>query len=173
MELWKDIEGYEGFYKISNYGNVYGIKHKKLLKPSQSDKGKGWYYQVSLYKPKQKPKTVLIHRLVGQAFIDNPNNYATINHKDGNKENSHVDNLEWCTPSQNTQHMYDLLGFKAPISKQVKQIDKVTNKVIRVFDSCADAVKTLNKNYASKSNINACARGERKTAFGYKWEFIN
>ena len=110
QEVWKDIEGYEGKYQVSNYGNVRslmyhntkGIKRISLLKPATDNRG---YFRCALSK-NNILKTYKVHRLVAQAFIPNPNNYPQINHIDGNKKNNNAENLEWCTNSVNQIHAY-------------------------------------------------------------------
>ena len=97
MELWKDIEGFDG-YQISTWGNVR--HHGKSIKPYYNHKG---YLKASLYKNGVNHKK-RINRLVAQAFIPNPNNYPQVNHKDGNKENNSVTNLEWVTGEMNIEH---------------------------------------------------------------------
>ena len=112
-EIWKDIEGYEGLYQVSNKGRVKSLKRKicsnsnhkyntlseKLLKLS----GGGKYIQVILCKD-GKTSAKLVHRLVAQAFIPNPNNLPCVNHKDENKKNNDVRNLEWCTYKYNNEY---------------------------------------------------------------------
>lgn len=98
--IWKDIPEYEGLYKISNYGEIYSTYSNKLLKPRLDKDG---YAQVTLYKNHQ-PKTLRIHRLVAITYIPNPNNYSCVNHKDENKKNNAVDNLEWCTIKYNNNY---------------------------------------------------------------------
>lgn len=102
MEIFKDIQGLEGQYQISNLGNVKSLKRNKLLKPDVADKG---YKRVSLSND-GKVTRYLIHRLVAEAFIDNPDNKPFINHKDNNPRNNHVSNLEWCTHSENMIHAH-------------------------------------------------------------------
>lgn len=110
QEIWKDIEGYEGKYQVSNFGNVRslmyhnakGIKRISLLKPATDACG---YFRCALSK-NNILTTYKVHRLVAQAFIPNPNNYPQINHIDGNKKNNNVENLEWCTNSMNQVHAY-------------------------------------------------------------------
>ena len=107
-EVWKDIEGYEGLYQVSNLGRVKGIndymkyKSGRILTQYLMDRGKG-YYKVWLYK-NTKRKMCYVHRLVAQAFIPNPNNYPDINHKDENSRNNVVENLEWCTEAYNMSY---------------------------------------------------------------------
>lgn len=97
----KKIEGYEN-YSISEDGRVYNTKFGRNIKHNLNSIG---YSRVSLSN-KGKQKQLLVHRLVAQAFIPNPNNLPEVNHKDGNKRNNNVDNLEWTTRSENEEHAY-------------------------------------------------------------------
>lgn len=103
-ELWKDIEGFEGLYQVSNLGNVKSLKRNIILKPGvvayRKTKESG-YYIVNL-----KSKPFYIHRLVAEAFIPNSENKPQINHIDCNKRNNNVKNLEWVTREENIQHAY-------------------------------------------------------------------
>lgn len=126
-EIWKDIEGYEGYYQISNYGRVkslerYKSNYSKLqLVPerilSQGTKENG-YKVIILYKD-NKGKNNYIHRLVAQAFLPNPNDLATVNHKDGNKANNHLSNLEWASYAENNRHAR-LTGLSKPRGKEIE-----------------------------------------------------
>jgi len=137
MEKWKDIEGYEGRYQISNLGKAkslnYGRTGKAQVLKTLIDSG-GYSYVV-LFK-KAKRKTNRISRLVAQAFIDNPENKLFVNHLDGNKHNNCVKNLEWCTQSENEKHAHKIglknhKGEKHPGSK-LKDIEvKVIKKLIK------------------------------------------
>jgi hypothetical protein len=102
MENWKDVPNYEGLYQISDLGRAKSLYTNKILKPSFDKFG---YARFSASKEK-KQKTLRIHRLVGELFIPNPNNLPQLNHIDGNKTNNHLDNLEWCTDSENKIHAY-------------------------------------------------------------------
>lgn len=111
-EIWKDIEGYEGLYQVSNFGEVKSLERtktngkgivkieEKILTQNITNWG---YYRVALYKNGTR-KYHRVHRLVAKAFIDNPNNKEQVNHIDGNKLNNHVSNLEWCTRLENMYH---------------------------------------------------------------------
>lgn len=101
-EEWKSVTGYEELYEVSNLGRVRNIKTHKLVMQSVVVSG---YKRVTLYK-ENKSKTKLVHRLVAEAFLPNPNNLMIVNHKDENKLNNVVTNLEWCTQSYNTTYHY-------------------------------------------------------------------
>ena len=106
-EFWKDVIGYEGLYQISNLGRAkrfYKNKSEKILKPIKGHLG----YMFYSFCKETKNKTYRIHRLVALHFIPNPNNYPEVNHIDGDKENYSIENLEWCTRSQNMKHGHTL-----------------------------------------------------------------
>lgn len=101
-EIWRDIDGYEGKYQVSNWGRVRNVKRNIIIKPYLNHKG---YEKVSLSRgTKGNTDKHRVHRLVALAFIPNPNDLPQVNHKDGNKRNNSVSNLEWCTNLQNAQH---------------------------------------------------------------------
>jgi hypothetical protein len=107
QETWKDIKNYEGLYQISTLGRIKSFprkgtyKNAKILKPYKD--GGNYYYVIGLHK-NGKRKYKAIHRLVAETFIPNPNNYPLVNHKDENKLNNCVDNLEWCTHKYNSNY---------------------------------------------------------------------
>ena len=113
MEEWRDIKGYEGLYKISSYGRVYSYHKRDTLKLNYNNKN--GYYSVKLSKS-NICKKFLVHRLVAESFIPNPNNYPQVNHKDENKQNNYVDNLEWCTAKYNCNYG----GHNEKLSKSLK-----------------------------------------------------
>lgn len=122
-EIWKDIKGYEGLYQVSNLGRVksldivdrLGRKHKSNIK-YQNDNGNG--YLIVNLKHNGKQKNHLVHRLVAEAFIENPENKKEVNHIDGDKLNNRVDNLEWVSRSENLKH-----AFKLGLNKNLKGIN--------------------------------------------------
>lgn len=124
IEEWRDVEGYEGYYQVSSLGNVRSLSREVIgrsrhnneykrntkatvLKPKRG--GNTEYLYLSLCK-NNEVKYLSIHRLVAIAFIENPFNKSEVNHKDGNKKNNSVDNLEWMTRSENLKHRYQVLG---------------------------------------------------------------
>lgn len=112
MEEWKDIKGYEGIYQVSSYGRIRSLDRiverktgnyhieGRILRQNDDTHG---YLKVNLTKHDKK-KTFKVHRLVAQAFIENPNNYECVNHKDENKQNNNIKNLEWCTKEYNNNY---------------------------------------------------------------------
>ena len=102
-EIWKDVVGYEGLYEVSSLGRVKSVKRNKILSQKHNWDG---YLRIQLWR-NNKNKYVSIHRLVAEAFIENPNTKPFINHIDGNKQNNKVDNLEWCTQKENIKHAFD------------------------------------------------------------------
>lgn len=109
LEIWKDIEGYEGLYQISSFGRAKScvhFTHKKdmILKPCLRETG---YHYINLYK-NHKGRKFYIHRLVANAFLPKINGKDVVNHKDLNKTNNNVFNLEWCTTLENIQHSWDM-----------------------------------------------------------------
>ena len=136
-EMWKAVKGYEGLYEVSDNGEIRSLDHevlnngtsvlvKGVLKRTRmKDNG---YMIVDLWKD-GKGKTHHVHRLVAQAFIDNPENKQTVNHIDGNKKNNNVNNLEWLTPSEQNLHFYEHgLKSKANIQKAVKAMQDARRK---------------------------------------------
>jgi len=102
-EIWKDVVGWEGLYQVSSFGRVKSFRKKEphLLSTCVGTHG---YCVVLLHDGKGQRKNERVHRLVAQAFIPNPNNYPYINHKDEDKTNNHVENLEWCTAEYNSNY---------------------------------------------------------------------
>ena len=137
-EEWRDVKGYEGRYFVSNLGRVKSFtrKHFRLLVPQIKWTG---YATVSLSAfPAGRVKTVFIHRLVAQAFIPNPNNKPYVNHKDGNKQNNCVDNLEWVTTEENNRHAREN-GLLASGTRHGKAV--LTEEQVRYIRENPDKLK--------------------------------
>ena len=132
MNQWKDVVGYEGLYQVNKNGQIYSLISNKTLKffyrGSRQDNK---YLVVELHKNK-KGKTISVHRIVAEAFIPNPNNLPCVNHKDGNKYNNCVDNLEWCTYSENNAHAFQT-GLKRIPRGTKSNLSKLTyNEVVEI-----------------------------------------
>ena len=177
-EEWKEIEGFNGMYLISNKGRVKSYKQRKE-KILTTHKTHGNYIIVDL-SSKGKSKSYRLHRLVAKAFIPNVDDKPDVNHIDGDKSNNCSENLEWCTKSENMQHA-SRTGLFIPYnkgkygkdchsSKKVAMLDKNTGKVIKCFESEREGALYLGKN--DKSNISSCCNKRSKTAYGYMWKFI-
>lgn len=166
METWKPIEGYEGLYEVSDQGRVKRLWYgkEKILKPQKNTCG---YLHVGLHKDGHG-KTVLIHRLVAEAFIPNPNNLETINHKDEVKTNNTVDNLEWMSKRDNDNYGTRNKRVGEALSKQVQMFDKKTGELLATFPSTREAERVTG---ISQSNISSCCNGKRKSAGGYIWRY--
>ena len=177
MEVWKDVLDYEGYYKVSNKGNVFSVERLDsrgykcggiLLRQTCDQRG---YPRVNLYKNgKMKNKTV--HRLVAEAFIPNPNNYLEINHKDEVKGNNNVENLEWCTRKYNVNHG---TGLKRSIQKRYKKVRAVNIKTGAVL-TFSSTIEAVDKGYNSV-NIGKACRGIYNTGGGHlyrghRWSYI-
>ena len=129
-EIWKDIKGYEDLYQISNYGEVKSLEKKagfstrkeKILKQHLDKDG---YVKVYLCK-NNKVKFLSVHRLIAEAFIPNPNNFPQINHKDENKQNNKIENLEWCTCKYNINYGTRTKRQKETIKNE--RSNKIVNK---------------------------------------------
>ncbi|MFT8759634.1 MAG: NUMOD4 domain-containing protein [Oenococcus oeni] len=154
MEIWKDIKNYEELYQVSNRGQIRSYKNG-LRKIQLRRDG---YVQLLLYK-KGISKMFKVHRLVAQAFISNPDNLPEINHKDEDKTNNCVDNLEWCDRSYN--NTYNSLN-KRRASSAPKAIVAIINGKRINFPSSSAAARKLG---ISTSGIHDCLRGNKKKCF--------
>lgn len=160
-EVWKDLVGYDFPYRVSNTGKLFSVYKNKLFKPQINRRG---YNCVVLYK-NGKPVTRFIHRLVAECFIE-CNNSLQVNHKDGNKQNNCVDNLEFVDDDTNRFHAY-VNGLHN--IRPVNQLDMCGN-LIKSWESATEASRTLNIN---KAHICSCCKGYRKHTGGFKWEYNN
>lgn len=171
-EIWKDIKNYEGFYQVSNLGNVRSldryVNYKKIGK--QYIKGKNLkpnnvsgYYQVLLMNNGKKAYKK-VHRLVAETFIPNPDNKPQVNHIDGNKLNNNVENLEWNTVSENILHSFYVL------KNHIKKVYRYTKsgEYIDCYPTIKEAGEKLN---VRVEDISKCCHHKRKSAGGYMWSF--
>ena len=151
-EEWKDIKGYENLYQVSNLGRIKNLKTNKTLKALIKKDG---YARVNLYK-NDEMNSIRIHRIVAETFIENPYNYKVINHKDENKQNNSVENLEWCNIEYNLQYSKN---------KPVLQYDLKGN-FIKEWNSIIEA-----KREVGDIKISECCKGKRKSAGGFVWRY--
>ena len=174
-EVWKDINEFKGYYQVSNFGRIKSLFRyakvkngfrsvpEKILKPKIDKDG---YLHVVLQKDR-KLKYLAIHRIVADTFIDNPNNLPHVNHKNENKQDNRVENLEWCTEQYNCNY-----------GNRNKKLSKSKYKAINQYSLKGDLIKEWESGISieketgfNKKNISACCRGVRKTAYGYIWKF--
>ncbi len=179
-EIWKDIENYEGLYQVSTLGRIKSLAGRPhIVKDRILNIWVGTHYYATCLSKNKKPKFYLVHRLMAVAFVENPYNKPHVNHKDGNKLNNSLDNLEWVTHKENIQHAvdtglkvalkgkdhykYGVFGKDNFLSKSVIQMD-VNGNVLSKFDSMTEMAKYLNVN---KGLISRACSGELKTFRGF------
>lgn len=163
-EEWRDIEGYEGLYQVSNLGNVKSLNYgrSKIRKPVHTKNG---YIDMMLCK-NGKCKHHLVHRLVAIAFIPNPDNLPFINHKDENKHNNRANNLEWCTREYNSNY-----GTRNNKAVKCIELDMYFNSVKEAGEWLAEQL--VRNPLTCRSHISKCLRGKINTTGGYHWTYID
>lgn len=180
MEIWRDIKGYEGLYQVSNEGRVKSLERKtqhrgrlitikeRFLKQSHDTKG---YLMAHLYK-NGIDNTLKVHRLVAEAFIDNPDNLPEVNHKDECKTSNVVENLEWCDTKYNINYGTHNERVAKSLtngitSKPIIQYD-LDGNFIQEYPSMHEAARCLG---LKQGGISMCCRGIAKTAYGFVWKY--
>ncbi|ASN70283.1 putative HNH homing endonuclease [uncultured Caudovirales phage] len=180
LEQWKDIDGYEGIYQISDHGRVKN--RNGLIMAARINKG---YLMVNLNKHR-KCKTYAIHRLVAKHFIKNPLGKREVNHLDENKLNNNVDNLQWATSKENANWGTRNIRIseyvkRNPITilhrqgydkrkKAVIQLDPITEEIVSRYESTIAASIAVGCN---NGKISECCNGKRKSTRGYLWRFAS
>lgn len=172
QEIWKDIRDYEGLYQISNKGNVKSLNYnhtgrEEILKLSVDKRG----YLIVRLCNNRKLKFLRVHRLVAEAFIPNPNNYPCVNHKDEDKTNNCISNLEFCSVKYNNNYGTRLERIlkkttNGKCSKPVLKIDPISNEIVAEFPSINEVQRQL-----GLTHISECCKGKRNTAGKYKWQY--
>ena len=184
-EKWTAIKDFDGYF-VSSYGRVWSNNQKARFLSFSIDKC--GYFHVKLYKNK-KPYSRLVHRLVAEAFVDNPNGYKEVNHLDEHKDNNRANNLEWCTRTHNIlygkagKERYEKMKVTQRLThsgqRAVECLDAKTGEVLHKFRSVGEAAREMFGVFGSKStvrsNIISCCRHRKhvKTAHGYKWRYAD
>lgn len=165
IEVWKDIDGYPN-YQVSNMGRVKSLNYKLTGKEKIMNicNGGSGYLKICLSKD-GKRKQYFIHRLVAQAFIPNPNNLPQVNHRDEDKQNNSVENLEWCDAKYNMNYGTCIKRISESKYKPICQFSK-DGTLIKIWDGAKQAADELN---IDCQHISDCCRCKRETAYGYKW----
>jgi hypothetical protein len=182
MVIWKDIVGFENLYKVSTTGKIKSLgkgkstntknKEVRILKTTLSKTG---YEKAKLFKD-GKRYYFTVHRLVANTFLTYKDGKNEVNHKDGNKSNNNLNNLEWVSPSENQKHAYKIGLQKAIMgadnfqSKKIRQLS-LNGKQIKIFNSIGEIKRELGFN---SFGIIKCCKKEKKynTAYKYKWEYV-
>lgn len=159
-EIWRDCKGYEGKYQVSNLGRVWSIETQKCLKGSHDKDG---YLQVYLTAKNGKCKKELVHRLVALVFLANPDSLPQVNHKDENKENNCVDNLEWISAKDNANH-----GTRNKRISKANSLPVYCVELDKTFYGAREAARELGINH---SGISRACSGVQQTAGGYHWRY--
>ena len=162
MEEWADIPGYEGLYQITRGGRIRNVTNGNNLLGNVNSHG---YVVVSLTKNGRK-KDCKVHRLLALTFLPNPNDYDCINHKNGNKLDNRLQNLEWCTKGYNNRHAREVLGVNTE-ERPVCQLT-LTGDFVALWVNEAQAARCLG---ISPVCIASCCEGRANTAAGFRWDY--
>lgn len=168
IEEWRFVPAYEGLYMVSNKGRVINCRTGKILKPGKDKDG---YLQVHIFKD-GKSKRFYVHRLVALAFIPNPENLPCVNHKDENKQNNCVENLEWCTNKYNLEYSGIIEKFQKAGTESIKTPIEVykNGELVGVFCSQIEAARQLG---LDKGNIGKVLKGKYSQTGGYSFKYAN
>lgn len=181
-EVWRSIVGYMDLYEVSNLGRVRSLDRiqynpvaatHQTLHPGHIMRGRvsnNGYRTVGLRDINGKRKTYSVHRLVAQAFIQNPDNLPFVNHKNYNKLDNRVENLEWCTEYDNVHYgrADEIRQLNQPKRKAVRQYT-LNGDIVADYPTLVAAAKAAN---TTRQLVRECASGRLQTAGGYKWKYI-
>lgn len=179
-EIWKDIDGFEGSYQVSNLGRVKSMNRQviysngrvhlvkeKIIRLSRDRKG---YLRACLVDVNKKKYSRQVHRLVAKAFIPNPHNFPQVNHKNEKHDDNREYNLEWCTAEYNLNY-----GNRNRLASDSRGRDilqfTIAGKFICKHTGARNAARALGRAPECAANIASCAHHKRNVAYGYKWEW--
>ena len=170
-EKWKNISGWSEKYQISSAGRIRSINYKRtgqarILNGFTKVNG----YQTISFREGgagSKQRRFMVHRLVAESFIPNPDNKKYVNHKDGNRENNDVSNLEWCTRSENERHKIYTLGHTSGSCIPPKQV--ICVETGEIFPSVTAAARSIG---VCQESVSSALRGKSKTSGGFHWKYL-
>ncbi len=178
MEIWKAVKGYEGIYEVSNFGRIRSLDKEITFKDGRRRKFYGrilrtntlnnsGYVTVGLHDHGHQI-SYLLHRVVAEAFVENPNNYSEVNHIDQNKMNNSSDNLEWCTHKENVNHGDEIERGSQKQRKSFRQLDMDGN-VIKLWSGFK---KMQRETGYQRKSVYECCTGKRDSYKGFRWEYV-
>lgn len=174
MQYWKRVSGCSEKYEVSTDGEIRNIVTNKVLHPSVAKTG---YLFVKLDRPNKPRKNMFVHRLVAETFVPNPEKKTQVNHKDGNKQNNCVDNLEWVTPSENIRHSFQFLGKQSSLKGVTGEQNKnsipvcqysLNGDFICQWPAVSEAARGIGCNPCQIINV---ISGRTATCHGYFWAY--
>jgi len=174
MEDWRTIENYDN-YEVSSFGRIRNKSTSRIL----INNIKSGYFHNSIFNNEKKRKTLKVHRLVAQAFIPNLDTKSDVNHKDKNKLNNNIENLEWMTRKENNMHRCDGIKIVCNKNKPVLRIDKISNNILEKYNSIELAGTWAFENGLTKTVHNGrnaignCVNGLSKCAYKFIWKYEN
>lgn len=167
-EIWEPVVGYENLYEISNLGRIKSLKYRGGKKQKiLSTYNVHGYKRVRLFDGRTKHSTG-VHRIVAEAFLDNPESKQFVNHIDGDKGNNRLENLEWATRSENTIHAFRVLKVKRGGGLEKRAVKNIDTG--EIYSSIQEASR---KTKLNRTSIISCCKGRYKTVNGQHWEYIN
>lgn len=182
-EIWKDIKDFEGLYQVSNMGRVKSLARvilrnngkkqtfkEKIIKQATNKQG---YYQISLWKNGIE-KRYLLHRLIAEHFIPNPENKPCIDHINTDPTDNRIENLRWCTYKENNNNPLTVKHRSKPRNWKIKGFEHWKSKPVVQLTKKGELLKIYPNAFSAEVyHINRCCDGERKTAGGYKWQYVD